>query len=642
MISKRFLSIISGLLLVFIGLIFSPHVYADSNIVSWTEKAPLLYSTTGLSAVSVDGKIYAMGGGGINKVQIYDQTTNVWTYGTPIPAVRYQFGLVADQQGKIYAMGGYDGYGVVATNYMYDPITNTWQTKTPMPTSRGDLAVALGNDGKIYTFGGSDTNVVEVYDPISDTWTEKSNMPFRRLQMGATSLSNGKIYLVGGQIYPQSNPNIVAVPLVEEYDPISDTWTEKSNMNTPRRMFGIATENDGRIYAFGGINDPTILSSVESYDPVSDTWIPELNMPTARGELAGVSTNLGNIYAIGGDVAGGIVEEATLLTTDQFPIVSPVSNGALNQGDTYIGFSSFTDPDSTSWTATVDYGDGSGAQSLSLSGMNFYLNHIYNTGGTYTLTVSVTDNQGAIGTSTATITVNSAPTVGVIIAPSAPILVNTVFTASTSFTDTNTSDTHTASWNWGDGNTTAGTVVENNGSGSVSNSHTYASSGVYSITLIITDNLGASGSSVYQYVTAYVSTSSFTGGRSFNNPPGAYPNNSGKVTFGISSKYSNSNVLTGSVKMNFKAANIDFISTSLQSLTTSTGKAYLSGTGTVNGLGNYTFLVTGVDGSILGGSDLVRIRIKDSSNNVIYDSQPGALDTSDPTTSVVNGNIRIH
>lgn len=96
--------------------------------------------------------------------------------------------------------------------------------------------------------------------------------------------------------------------------------------------------------------------------------------------------------------------------------------------------------------------------------------------------------------------------------------------------------------------------------------------------------------------------------------------------------------------MNFKAANIDFASTSLQSLATTNGKAYLKGTGTVNSSGNYTFLATGIDGSVVGGNDMIRFQIKDPSNNnnVIYDSQPGAADTADPTTLDATGNIRVH
>jgi hypothetical protein len=66
---------------------------------------------------------------------------------------------------------------------------------------------------------------------------------------------------------------------------------------------------------------------------------------------------------------------------------------------------SFTDPDADTWTATVDYGDGSGTQPLTLSGKNFTLNHTYTSSGTFTVTVSVDDGVSGVGTDTVQVTV---------------------------------------------------------------------------------------------------------------------------------------------------------------------------------------------------------------------------------------------
>lgn len=53
---------------------------------------------------------------------------------------------------------------------------------------------------------------------------------------------------------------------VEEYDPVTDTWTEKVNMPTPRISLSTSVVN-GKIYAIGGWNgDQFILSTVEEYD----------------------------------------------------------------------------------------------------------------------------------------------------------------------------------------------------------------------------------------------------------------------------------------------------------------------------------------------------------------------------------------
>ena len=119
---------------------------------------------------------------------------------------------------------------------------------------------------------------------------------------------------------------------------------------------------------------------------------------------------LGAGFASNGSYDDWVIERYAAIA-NAAPTINPISNATINEGDTYTTNGSFTDPDSTSWTATVDYGDGSGAQPLTLSGMNFSLSHVYNTLGAYTVTATVTDNQGATGTGTATVTVVAPTTV---------------------------------------------------------------------------------------------------------------------------------------------------------------------------------------------------------------------------------------
>jgi hypothetical protein len=67
---------------------------------------------------------------------------------------------------------------------------------------------------------------------------------------------------------------------------------------------------------------------------------------------------------------------------------------------------SFSDPATTeTYFATVDYGDGSGGRALALSGNSFLLDHVYGTAGTYTVSVTVTDSEGASGSGTLAVTV---------------------------------------------------------------------------------------------------------------------------------------------------------------------------------------------------------------------------------------------
>ncbi len=79
------------------------------------------------------------------------------------------------------------------------------------------------------------------------------------------------------------------------------------------------------------------------------------------------------------------------------PPVVTVQPGGLAVLGSFSGSGSFTDSDLAdhTFTATVAYGDGSGVKALTLNGTRFVLSHTYGTLlGTYTVTVTVTDNDG--------------------------------------------------------------------------------------------------------------------------------------------------------------------------------------------------------------------------------------------------------
>ena len=217
-------------------------------------------------------------------------------------------------------------------------------------------------------------------------------------------------------------------------------------------------------------------------------------------------------------------------------------------------------------------------------------------------------------------------------------------------TDTDVLDTHTAVWDWGDGTTMPGTVTETNGSGSVSGSHTYASAGVYTVKVTVTDDDGGFGESIFQYVVVYDPDAGFvTGGGWINSPAGAYtpdPMLMGKANFGFVSKYQKgANVPTGQTEFQFKVANLNFHSTSYQWLVIAGAKAQYKGSGTINGSGDYGFMLTAIDGQVNGGGGVDKFRIKiwdKATSDVIYDNQMGAGDTADPTTAIAGGSIVIH
>jgi hypothetical protein len=100
----------------------------------------------------------------------------------------------------------------------------------------------------------------------------------------------------------------------------------------------------------------------------------------------------------------------TVNVSNVAPVVGAAPNATLNVGATYTAAGTFTDPGADSWTATVNWGDGSAPESVSLSGRSFSLTHIYAAAGPYVVSIAIADDdQSTVITATVTVT-QPAPT----------------------------------------------------------------------------------------------------------------------------------------------------------------------------------------------------------------------------------------
>ena len=272
--------------------------------------------------------------------------------------------------------------------------------------------------------------------------------------------------------------------------------------------------------------------------------------------------------------------------------------------------------------------------------------------GTTTVTYTAKDTAGNVSTATQTVTVTNPAPVVTLTAPATGVAypIGTPINFTGSFTDN--PGIHSATWTF-DNLTSIGTVNES--IGAVGGSYTFAAAGVYKVSLTVADGCGGTGTantidSLDLLIVVYDPNGGWvTGGGWINSPAGAYvpsPLLTGKANFGFVSKYKNgSSVPTGNTEFQFKAGNLNFSSTSYEWMVIAGARAQYKGAGTINGSGDYRFMLTAIDGQEPGGGgqDKFRIRIwNNAGGGLVYDNQLNAPDTAEPTTILSGGQIVIH
>lgn len=184
--------------------------------------------------------------------------------------------------------------------------------------------------------------------------------------------------------------------------------------------------------------------------------------------------------------------------------VNAGGSAIIQEGSTFSGSGSFEANGGSSWAATVDYGDGSGVQPLTLNAdKTFSLSHQYVDNGTFNITIDIEDNLNNSAEGTRQITVNS-------VAPSPAVtgagtgVRGVPQKLGLSATDPSPADSNAGIRyviNWGDK-----TAAQTTGAGVSSASHTYAANGKYTITIRAKDKDGKQSGAITKKVTIKTAT----------------------------------------------------------------------------------------------------------------------------------------
>ena len=376
----------------------------------------------------------------------------------------------------------------------------------------------------------------------------------------------------------------------------------------------------------------------------------------------GPASSTVSVQVADSDLANSNISSITVTVNNVAPSVVVTGDSPVNEGQTKTYTFDTTDP------GTLDT-FSAGTPSCGASGTYVALSLVFSTAtgdGTFdcsfpddsptatasdltTVGITITDDDTGAGAGSKVITVNNvAPVITSMNGPIGPIAVGNPATVTANFTDVGSLDTHTCTATWDLAYPIVGTIS----AGVCTVSRSDLPAGVYSVVVTVTDDDGGSTSQTLDvYVVVYDPSAGFvTGGGWINTPVDSYtvdPNLSGKATFGFVSKYlKGAKVPTGSTEFQFHVAKFNFKSTSYDWLVVSGAKAQYKGTGTVNGVSGYTFLLTATDGQVSGGGgiDKFRIKIRDAGGAVIYDNAMGASDDIDSANpqDIASGSIVIH
>lgn len=223
----------------------------------------------------------------------------------------------------------------------------------------------------------------------------------------------------------------------------------------------------------------------------------------------------GKTFSVAVTAADG---ESTSATDSNFSVAdapltaSPVTFAAVeNSAVSGVTVATFRDanPDGqlSQYSATISWGDGDTTASESIvadahvAGQFDVIaskSHPYTSGGSFPVTVVISDAGGATATAHSTATVSASTSTITVAGSTISGTEGAAFSGTVAtFVDSNTSEPttyYTAAINWGDGSTSAGTVQATSTAGhfNVTGTHTYAAAGTYTAVVTVTEGSGAS------------------------------------------------------------------------------------------------------------------------------------------------------
>ncbi|WP_201983247.1 T9SS type A sorting domain-containing protein [Hymenobacter rubidus] len=131
-----------------------------------------------------------------NQLRSYNAATDTWATLAPMPEAKVVYGGAA-VNGKVYAIGGYNGVINSARVDAYDIASNTWQAVGTLPTTVSNQAVTVQGEWLWLVGDFNNQSYLAAYNTrTGQLRTFTSNLPPRR--NAAAAVRNSQLYVWGG------------------------------------------------------------------------------------------------------------------------------------------------------------------------------------------------------------------------------------------------------------------------------------------------------------------------------------------------------------------------------------------------------------------------------------------------------------
>ncbi|XP_048182781.1 kelch-like protein 31 isoform X2 [Corvus hawaiiensis] len=265
---------------------------------NWNKLTEMPAKSFNQCVVVMDGFIYVAGGEdqndarnqakhAVSTLSRYDPRFNTWLHLASMEHRRSHFSLSACH-GLLYAVGGRNAQGPLASVECYIPTTNSWHGKAGLETPRCCHASTVIH-GQLLVTGGyishAYSRTVCCYEPGSDSWREQPRLGTPRGWHCAATVAD-RAYVVGGsQLGPHGER--VDVVAVECYSPLTGQWSSLAPLPVGVSTAGLALL-EGRLCLVGGWNERAkrYQKCVQCYNPDLNAWAEDEELPEA---IVGVS-----------------------------------------------------------------------------------------------------------------------------------------------------------------------------------------------------------------------------------------------------------------------------------------------------------------------------------------------------------------